>query len=82
MVPAFEEAAFKLKPGEVSEPVKTQFGYHLIKVDSRQNSFEDAKSDLERRLKPEMAQKAVADLEKKSNVVYDPEFFGTPKPKQ
>ena len=33
MVPAFEEAAFALAPGAVSEPVKTQFGYHLIMVE-------------------------------------------------
>lgn len=30
MVPAFEEAAFGLAVGDVSEPVRTQFGYHLI----------------------------------------------------
>lgn len=30
MVPAFEKALFKLSPGEISPPVKTQFGYHLI----------------------------------------------------
>ena len=32
-VPAFDEMLFKLKPGEMSEPVKTEFGYHIIKVE-------------------------------------------------
>ena len=34
MVPEFEKVAFSLTPGEVSGPVKTQFGYHLIKRDA------------------------------------------------
>lgn len=35
MVPEFEEAAFGLEVGVISEPVKTQFGYHLIKVEEK-----------------------------------------------
>jgi peptidyl-prolyl cis-trans isomerase C len=31
MVPEFDQAVFALSPGELSEPVRTQFGYHLIK---------------------------------------------------
>ncbi|WP_327204739.1 peptidylprolyl isomerase [Paenibacillus sp. DMB20] len=48
MDPAFEEAAFKLKKGEISsEPVKSSFGYHVIKVTDRKEAtnptFEDKK---------------------------------------
>ena len=35
MVPAFEKAAFALRPGELSEVVQTQFGYHVIRVEDR-----------------------------------------------
>ena len=80
MVPAFETAAFALQPGQVSEPVKSQFGYHIIKVEAKQvKTFDEAKADIEKRLKPQEQQKAVEDLQKKSAVVYDTVFFDMAK---
>ncbi len=35
MVPSFEKKAFSMNVGEISEPVLTQFGWHLIKVDAK-----------------------------------------------
>lgn len=81
MVPQFEQAAFALKVGELSEPIKTQYGYHLIKVESREaKSFDEAKPELEKRVAPEMTQKVVQDMEKQAGVTLDPEFFGAPAP--
>ncbi len=42
MVPAFDEMAFSLDVGEVSNPVKTQFGYHIIMVDDKRGRGDDA----------------------------------------
>src|ERR1035438_4728061 len=80
MVPSFEEAAFKLKPGELSEPIKSQFGYHLIKVQTHDSkSFEDARTEIEGKVKPDALKSAVEELSKKSPAVLDPEFFSLDK---
>ncbi|HHT98452.1 MAG TPA: peptidylprolyl isomerase, partial [Clostridiales bacterium] len=50
MVPEFEDAAFNMKAGEISEPVKTQFGYHIIELNSINNpdqvDFEEVKDQV------------------------------------
>jgi len=80
MVPSFETAAFALNVGQVSDPVKSQFGYHIIKVEAKElKSFDDVKGEIEKRLKPEQSQKYVEDLQKKSAVIYDPVFFDLAK---
>jgi len=80
MVPAFDAAAYALQPGQVSDPIKTQFGYHIIKVEKRETkTFEEVKPEIERRMAPEQSKKALDELVKKSNPVLDPEFFNIAK---
>lgn len=76
MVPEFEEAAFDLDLNIVSEPVKTQFGYHLIKVEEKnegsESAFEDVKPQIVNQLLQEGQQRkyldVVRELEKKYGV--------------
>lgn len=54
MVPEFEEVAFSLKPGETSQPVKSQFGYHIIRVEDHQQpvpaKYEDKKEEIRQQI--------------------------------
>lgn len=66
MVPEFEEAAFASEIGVVTEPVKTQFGYHLIKVEAKNSGkdldFEEVKDGVVNQLLQETQQKKYFDL--------------------
>ncbi|MEQ8197333.1 MAG: peptidylprolyl isomerase, partial [Clostridiaceae bacterium] len=66
MVPEFEEAAFNAEIGEVTESVKTQFGYHLIKLESKnpakELSFEEVKDQVVNQLIQQSQQKKYFDV--------------------
>jgi peptidyl-prolyl cis-trans isomerase C len=79
MVPQFEQAAFALKAGEISKPVKSQFGWHIIKVENRRQkpppSFDEVKDRIIGTLVHQRAQKVAEDLRKDAKVEYiDPEI--------
>jgi parvulin-like peptidyl-prolyl isomerase len=77
MVPAFEQVAFTIAVGELSEPVKSQFGYHIIKVETRQEkTFVEVRADIEKKLNGELVNKAVNDLKAATPVVMNPDYFG------
>ena len=66
MVPEFDKTAFSMKPGEISDLVKSQFGYHIIKVTDKRpattRTLAEVRTQIEDQLKYEQAQTAAQKL--------------------
>jgi peptidyl-prolyl cis-trans isomerase D len=76
MVPTFEAALFSMEVDQLSQPVKTPFGWHLIKLHSiiggETQSFETVKSRLEDEIRTELAENQIYDLvENVANLAYE-----------
>ncbi len=72
MVAPFAEAAFKLKPNEISEPVKSQFGWHVIQTEERREkpvpTFDEMKEQIDQYLTRKAQQDVVLNLRKSGTV--------------
>jgi len=62
MVPEFADAAFKLEKGKVSDPVQTQFGWHVIKVEDKRKKPAPTYEQVKDQLESFVARKAQTDL--------------------
>jgi peptidyl-prolyl cis-trans isomerase C len=77
MVPQFDQVVFSLPVGQLSEPAKTPFGYHIIKVEERNTkTFEEARPDLEKKMRPDLTKEAMDKMRKQTPVSLDESYFG------
>ena len=79
MVPEFETAAFSAKPGDVTPVVRTQFGYHIIKVEAHDYTpFEGVKASLEKKEHQKRLQDALDAMKDKNKPTYNEAYFAPP----
>ena len=80
MVPEFEEAAFSMEVGELRGPVKTQFGYHIIRLDDKKEgepvSFEQARDQIKAHLIEQKRQQAYQSRVNQLKILYPVERPG------
>ena len=81
MVPEFEKAAFEAKVGEVTPVVRTQYGYHVIKVESHGTTpFEQVKPFLERNARQERLQAKLEEMKNSAKPTFNDAYFGATAP--
>ena len=62
MVPEFSEAVFSMMPGEISDPVRTDYGWHVVRLDSRQPAETRELSEVEGEIESRLRQEKAGDL--------------------
>jgi len=76
MVAPFEQAAFALKEKEISEPVRTQFGFHIIQMlEAKERSFDEVKAEIKEKSGADLRAKFMQEIRRKYPVTLNEEYF-------